>query len=150
MTSIKREIKEDESIQSRLTGQQNSREKIAWTQKPTPSLRVKPSLSNHEAFFKLPPKHLKLMKQIESSFSVQKDLARQFFKSFPLLHLSYAVFDKQPSIKPRALVSLECFWYVMWMPEGHLVLCPRSTLWSQQLRTETAISPKKLCYIDYS
>lgn len=37
-------------------------EKIAWTQKPTPSLRVKPFLSYHEAFFKLPPKHLKLMK----------------------------------------------------------------------------------------
>lgn len=68
------EIKEDESIQSRLTGQQNSREKIAWTQKPTPSLRVKPSLSNHAAFFKLPPKHLKLMKQIKSRHSVFKKI----------------------------------------------------------------------------
>lgn len=100
MTSIKREIKEDESIQSRLTGQQNSKEKIAWTQKPTLSLRVTPSLSYHEAFFKLPPKHLKLMKQ-ESSFSVQKDLARQFFKSFPLLHLIYDFFRQAAQHKTQ-------------------------------------------------
>lgn len=49
-------------------------EKIARTQKPTPSLRVKPSLSSREAFFKLPPKHLKLMKQIKRRHSVFKKI----------------------------------------------------------------------------
>lgn len=70
----------------------------------------------------------------------QKDLARQFFKSFPLLHLSYAVFTSSPH-KPRALVSLECFWYVMWMPEGH------SFTVSQKYTVKSAVENVRLPFL---